>query len=272
VKQIIIKNWQTFQHYKDRRPPWIKLHARLIDSVHDNGDAAYNNLSDIAKLHLHHLWLLASRYNDARAEFAVLPYDTKWLQPRLNVASPIASTLPALMAAGFVFDASKFPLYVSEKESLPFDPKPNFLALWPKYPLGLGQRRAFTAYKASVSSPEDAALCAQALDRYLAHLAANPWKSAQNGGNWFAEWREWVDFTEPAPIRNAVGPDGLTKSTDRDSLIYDEAQRIKDELGYGWQRDSCSAEDASAYIEHLRAVGLADAPTLDEWLALRRTA
>ncbi len=29
---IRIKNWETYQHYKDRNPPWIKLHRELITS------------------------------------------------------------------------------------------------------------------------------------------------------------------------------------------------------------------------------------------------
>ena len=26
-----VKNWDEFQHYKDRNPPWIKLHNHLLD-------------------------------------------------------------------------------------------------------------------------------------------------------------------------------------------------------------------------------------------------
>ena len=29
---VRIKNWKRFQHYKDRRPPWIKLHFQLLTS------------------------------------------------------------------------------------------------------------------------------------------------------------------------------------------------------------------------------------------------
>ena len=28
---IVIPNWERFQHYKDRVPPWIKLHLELSD-------------------------------------------------------------------------------------------------------------------------------------------------------------------------------------------------------------------------------------------------
>lgn len=27
-----VKNWRTFQHYKDRNPPWIKLHFAILSS------------------------------------------------------------------------------------------------------------------------------------------------------------------------------------------------------------------------------------------------
>lgn len=30
--QYRVKNWTTFQHYKDRNPPWIKLHFSLLSS------------------------------------------------------------------------------------------------------------------------------------------------------------------------------------------------------------------------------------------------
>jgi len=49
-----IKAWKRFQHFKDRRPPWIKLYRDLLD------DLEWHRLSgDDAKL-LTMLWLLAS--------------------------------------------------------------------------------------------------------------------------------------------------------------------------------------------------------------------
>src|SRR5690554_116115 len=32
MQYIRIKNWEQFQHYKDRNPPWIKLHRELLSS------------------------------------------------------------------------------------------------------------------------------------------------------------------------------------------------------------------------------------------------
>jgi len=30
-----VKNWGKFQHYKDRNPPWIKLHRGLLGGSAD---------------------------------------------------------------------------------------------------------------------------------------------------------------------------------------------------------------------------------------------
>ena len=49
---IDIVNWGKFQHYKDRRPPWIKNHASLLS------DDAYLDLPLAARGVLHGLWLM----------------------------------------------------------------------------------------------------------------------------------------------------------------------------------------------------------------------
>lgn len=32
MRTLRIRNWQKYQHYKDRRPPWIKLHFQMLSS------------------------------------------------------------------------------------------------------------------------------------------------------------------------------------------------------------------------------------------------
>jgi len=49
-----IKNWSKFQHFKDRRPIWIKLYREIMD------DLEWHNLSGDAAKFLVSLWLLAS--------------------------------------------------------------------------------------------------------------------------------------------------------------------------------------------------------------------
>ena len=31
MTRLRVKNWAEFQHYRSRRPPWIKLHRGLLD-------------------------------------------------------------------------------------------------------------------------------------------------------------------------------------------------------------------------------------------------
>jgi hypothetical protein len=72
---IRIKNWHKFQHFKDRRPPWIKLYKDLLD------DPEWHELPGDDAKSLIMLWLVASE-NDGN-----LP-DEKKLAFRLRVSIP----------------------------------------------------------------------------------------------------------------------------------------------------------------------------------------
>jgi hypothetical protein len=52
------KNWAVFQHYKDRCPPWIKLHRDLLN------DRSFMSLPIASKALAPMLWLLASESKD----------------------------------------------------------------------------------------------------------------------------------------------------------------------------------------------------------------
>lgn len=96
---ISIKNWEKFQHYKDRSPPWIKLHREILD------DYEFSSLSDEAKCHVMLIWVLASQ-NDNK-----LPADPAWLKKRLGVTSKI--DINHLIKHGFLIlerSASSLPL------------------------------------------------------------------------------------------------------------------------------------------------------------------
>jgi hypothetical protein len=49
-----IKNWLKFQHFKDRRPPWVKLYRDILD------DIEWHELDPQAAKVLVMLWLIAS--------------------------------------------------------------------------------------------------------------------------------------------------------------------------------------------------------------------
>jgi hypothetical protein len=52
------KNWDKFQHYRDRTPPWIRLHRALLD------DYEFHGLPDASRALAPCLWLLASEHPD----------------------------------------------------------------------------------------------------------------------------------------------------------------------------------------------------------------
>lgn len=87
-KTFSVKNWGELQHYKDRNPPWIKLHNHLLD------DYEFEMLGDSAKGHLLCIWMLASRTKNE------MPYDDKWISKKIGASSKV--NLEALVLAGFL--------------------------------------------------------------------------------------------------------------------------------------------------------------------------
>jgi hypothetical protein len=88
TQYLRVRNWEKFQHYKDRRPPWIKLHVELTD------DYAFSSLTDAQRFHLIAIWMLAARCDNK------IPNDRNWIAVRIGAKSKI--DLPALVDAGFL--------------------------------------------------------------------------------------------------------------------------------------------------------------------------
>ena len=53
-----VKNWESFQHYKHRSPPWIKLHKQILD------DMEFQCLPDASRALAMCIWLIASESSD----------------------------------------------------------------------------------------------------------------------------------------------------------------------------------------------------------------
>jgi hypothetical protein len=75
-----IKNWRKFQHYSDRKPPWIKLHLSLMHEI------KYLALTDKAKITLVHCWMAAAElWKPDKEPEPLLPSDTKLLKSLLKL-------------------------------------------------------------------------------------------------------------------------------------------------------------------------------------------
>jgi hypothetical protein len=73
MNYLRVKNWTEFQHYKDRNPPWIKLHRTLLD------DYEFSRLQDASKAHLMLIWLFASQKD------GLVPDDPEFLKMKLGL-------------------------------------------------------------------------------------------------------------------------------------------------------------------------------------------
>ncbi len=59
------KNWREFQHYKERTPPWIRLHRKLLD------DKDFHRLPIASRALAPMLWLLASEAVDGTIDMTL---------------------------------------------------------------------------------------------------------------------------------------------------------------------------------------------------------
>ena len=91
MRHLKICNWEKFQHYKKRNPPWIKLYASILD------DDDFDCLPDDSKLlYLCLLPFASRRENKVRA-------DLRWLQKKLPIQKTISNkVLQPLIDAGFI--------------------------------------------------------------------------------------------------------------------------------------------------------------------------
>lgn len=106
--KLIPKNWVKFQHYKDRNPPWIKLHRDLLI------DKEFMRLPLASKALAPMLWLLASE--DINGVFDA---DIDQLEFRLRLSQKeLKDGLKPLIDNGFFLDASTM-LAVSLQDAIP---------------------------------------------------------------------------------------------------------------------------------------------------------
>lgn len=90
ARTFAVKNFDRFQHYKDRSPPWIKLYNELFD------DYEFSALPDALKGQLIMIWLLASRMDNC------IPYDAVWVGKRIGATDPV--DLDGLAERGFIVE------------------------------------------------------------------------------------------------------------------------------------------------------------------------
>ncbi|CAM5794875.1 hypothetical protein [Rhizobacter fulvus] len=111
MHQIAPRNWRDFQHYRDRNPPWIRLHKALLDNFD------FQRLPVASRALAPMLWLLASDSVDG-----AIDADPEKLAFRLRMTiKEVSDSLKPLIDKKFfdvVHDASN-PLAVCEQVAVP---------------------------------------------------------------------------------------------------------------------------------------------------------
>ncbi len=214
-----VKNFERFQHYKDRNPIWIKLYLDLLN------DYAFAQLSNSNKWIYIGLLLLASRTGNA------IPNDERWITERLSLGNEGLNLQPFL-DAGFVMLADCYqnappsdskalaPLLFSslvgkdkQKSSRtrtkPGDGySPAFEKAWLRYPKrpNNNKPRAWQQWSARVKAGDDEAKMLAGTLAYAAYIAAEqtPPGYIKQAATFYGPNRHYLDdFTPtrtPAPI------------------------------------------------------------------------
>ena len=72
-----VRSLAKYQHYRDRNPPWVKLHRELLE------DYDFEQLPDATKAHAMLLLLLASRLGNE------IPNDPDWIARKIGARSKV---------------------------------------------------------------------------------------------------------------------------------------------------------------------------------------
>lgn len=88
ARRLRVSNWDHYQHYKDRRPPWIKLHVALLD------DYEFTRLDANCRLLAISMMLLAAKTENH------IPSDPDWISRALHWNKP--PNVIVLVNAGFL--------------------------------------------------------------------------------------------------------------------------------------------------------------------------
>lgn len=182
---ITPKNWLGFQHYKNRRPPWIKLYRSLLD------DSEWNCLPDASKALAIMLWLLASDNEKGEINAASKP-----LAFRLRTTpAKINEALKPLIESGFFIASTT--LADCLQDAIPEERRDrgeteaqaqddNFETFWKAYPKKAAKAVALQEWKkAKINGEFDSLLTVLELQK-----ASPDW--LQENGKYIPHPAKWI--------------------------------------------------------------------------------
>lgn len=136
-----IKNWHTFQHYKDRRPPWIKLYRELLD------DVEWYKLSGDACKALVMLWIIASDHDGELPSIPQLSFRLRLTLQKTNATLSELSHWVEQSASDVLADCKQDARPETEKRQRREETDGAFENFWNEYPRKVGKGAARKAWE-----------------------------------------------------------------------------------------------------------------------------
>lgn len=216
---IAPKNWGGFQHYKDRAPPWIKLHKGLLDNFE------FQSLPVASRALAPMLWLLASDHE--RGEIDAAP---KKLAFRLRMTEcEVTDALRPLIDNGFFLVLSDASDALAERKRLADLEREteerrkeaeqkarDFETFWAAYPKKEGKKDAESAW-AKVDCPLPVLLAAIEAKRNTEDWTKAKGQFVPLPANWLLGKR-WEDEGVTIALRQ-TGPDPALAKLEADSAL-----------------------------------------------------
>ncbi len=211
------KNWASFQHYKDRKPAWIKLHRVLLD------DYDFACLPDASRALAPCIWLLASEYEAgnitasvAEIAFRLRMSESKLqsaLTPLINSGFLIASDMLAECYQGAIPEKERETQVQTEREGESIrSPRKARRALSP-FPENwdLGPKESEAASEQGWVQGRAETEFQRFRDHALSH--------DRRAKDWSAAWRSWVT----SPYQKPPNTNGSARK-DRKAEDWDDAR------------------------------------------------
>ena len=198
------KNWAVFQHYKDRCPPWIKLHRDLLN------DRVFMRLPIASKALAPLLWLLASESKDGIFDGS---YDELFFRLRITKkeyedgVKPLIENDFFIIASGVLADRKQTAIPETEregeakkeKEKETEAPEGVSLEVWESFVKQRKARKAQITDRVMNSIKEQAKIAGWTLENALSEIVIRNWQTFK---------ADWV-VTKPNPadiVRLTVPP------------------------------------------------------------------
>lgn len=194
-KYFSVRDYDKYQHYKDRTPPWIKLYNHILD------DDDFEDLPDTTKYHFLAITLLASRTNNK------MKYDPAYIKRKISAKTNV--NLDLLKDSEFIKiigdSTSNDSKTLAEREQDASTEREKrerreekiytcFSEFWNLYPKRKGKRlgkpEAVSYFKNNVK-PSDQESLLIAVKNY-ADSSDSKNGYAKDAHRWLRDWQQWL--------------------------------------------------------------------------------